>query len=66
MRDGRTHDVELGPAMHLTGDAVIDKFRANAGLVLDQERIGQPIQLVERLGDLDDVGILMDAVTMAS
>ena len=66
MYNGQVHDVELGPAMHLTGDAVIDKFRANAGFVFGQEELGQPIQLVERLADLDDVSKLMDTVTMTS
>jgi 2-methylcitrate dehydratase PrpD len=66
MRDGRVHDVVLGPAMHLTGDAVIDKFRANAGVVFDQEKVGKPIQLVQCLEELDDVTELMDAVTTGS
>ena len=64
MRDGYVHDAELGPAMHLTGDAVIDKFRANASFVLDQEKIGQGLQLVQGLEDLEDVNALMDAVTL--
>ena len=63
MRDGRTHDVVLDPAMHLTGDAVVDKFRANASFVFDQEQIGQPIRLVERLEEMDDVNELMDTLT---
>jgi 2-methylcitrate dehydratase PrpD len=63
MRDGQMHEVVLGPAMHLTGDAVIDKFRANAGFVLDQEKIGKCIQVVQRLETLDDVNALMDVVT---
>ena len=63
MRDGRVHDVVLGPAMHLTGDAVVDKFRANAGFVLDREHVGRSIQLVERLETLADLTELMDAVT---
>jgi len=55
--------VVLGPAMHLTGDAVVDKFRANAGFVLDREQVGRAIQLVERLDTLADATQLMDAVT---
>ncbi len=66
MRDGRLIDLELGPAAHLTGDAVVDKFRANASFVFGQEEIGEPIQLVQRLEDLDDVSELMDAVTVRS
>lgn len=63
LRDGRVHDVEFGPAMHLTGDAVIDKFRANASYVLAKQRIGRPIQLVQTLEKLGDASQLMDAVT---
>jgi len=64
MRDGRVHEVELGPALHLTGDAVIDKFRANASVVFEAERVTQAIRLVQRLEALDDMTELMDAVTM--
>jgi 2-methylcitrate dehydratase PrpD len=63
MRDGRVHNTVLAPAMHLTGDAVVDKFRANAAYVFDRERIARPIQLVQRLEAVSDVGELMDAVT---
>jgi 2-methylcitrate dehydratase PrpD len=63
MRSGHIYDIALGPALHLTGDAVIDKFRANASFVFDQEKIGRPIQLVQHLDELDDVTELMDAVT---
>ncbi len=66
MRDGSVHDVLLAPAMHLTGDAVLDKFRANAGGVLGRERIARPIELVQRMETMKDVAELMDAVTTAS
>ena len=66
MRNGRVHEVVLGPAMHLTGDAVVDKFRANAGVVFDSVRVGRPIQLVQRLEAMTDVTELMDAVTTGS
>ena len=66
MRDGRVHDVVLGPAMHLTGDAVVDKFRANAGFVLDREQVSRSIGLVERLETVADATELMDAVTTGS
>ena len=52
-------------AMHLTGDAVADKFRANAAYVFDRERIARPIQLVQRLEGVGDVKELMDAVTVS-
>jgi 2-methylcitrate dehydratase PrpD len=66
MRDGRVHEVVFGPAMHLTGDAVVDKFRANAGLVFDPVRVGRPIELMQRLETMTDVTELMDAVTTGS
>lgn len=65
MRDGRSHDIVLAPAMHLTGDAVVDKFRANAAYVFDRARIERPIQIVQRLEDISDVNDLMDAVTVS-
>jgi 2-methylcitrate dehydratase PrpD len=65
MRDGRAHDMVLPPAMHLTGDAVVDKFRANAAYVFDRARIDRPIGLVQRLEAVADVGELVDAVTVA-
>jgi len=55
----------LAPAMHLTGDAVVDKFRANLAYVFDRERIARPIELVQRLEAVAEVGELMDAVTVA-
>jgi 2-methylcitrate dehydratase PrpD len=64
LRNGRRYDVVLGPALHLTGDAVVDKFRGNASAVFDQEHLDQPIQLVQRLEELDDVTALMNTVTM--
>ena len=66
MRDGRIHDVELRPARHLMGDAVVDKFRANASVVFDPARVGRSIELVQRLEATTDVTELMDAVTTGS
>lgn len=66
MRDGRVHEVILPKAMHLTGPAVVDKFRANAGRVFDRERVSRTIQLTGRLEALADVTDLMDAVTMTA
>ena len=66
MYGDRVHEAELGPAMHLTGDAVVDKFRVNAGYVFGREKIGKPVQLVQGLDDLDDVNELMDAVTTSN
>ncbi len=63
MRDGRVHDVVLPPARHLTGNAVVDKFRANAGVVFDPARVGQSIELVQRLEAMTDMTELVDAVT---
>jgi 2-methylcitrate dehydratase PrpD len=64
MRDGRVHNLVLGTAYHLTGDAVLDKFRLNAEATLGKERVAQTISLVQRLEKLKDVAELMDAVTM--
>jgi hypothetical protein len=50
--------------MHLTGNAVLDKFRANAGFALEQQNIDQTIQMVQGLADMDDVNALMDVVTV--
>ena len=66
MRGGRVHDVVLGPAMHLTGDAVVDKFRANAGFVFDREQVGRSIHLVQRLETMANVAELMDTVTVGT
>jgi 2-methylcitrate dehydratase PrpD len=63
MRDGRVHDVELGTAYHVTGDAVLDKFRLNTEAVLGRERVARTIELVQRMEKLKDVAELMDAVT---
>jgi len=64
MRGGRVHDIVLGPAVDLTGDALVDKFRANGAYVFDREWIARPVQLVQRLETIADVGELMDAVTV--
>jgi 2-methylcitrate dehydratase PrpD len=64
MRDGRVHDVELGAAFHLTGEAVLDKFRANAGCVLHDDKTAQVMQVVQRLERMEDANTLMDLVTM--
>jgi 2-methylcitrate dehydratase PrpD len=63
MRDGRIHDLRLGTAHHLTGDAVIDKFRLNAEATLGRERAALTIDLVQRLEKLKDAAELMDVVT---
>jgi 2-methylcitrate dehydratase PrpD len=66
MLDGSEHNVELGAAMHLTGDAVVDKFQANASFVFGEDRLAEPVRLVQNLEELDDVSRLMDAVTIGS
>lgn len=63
MRNGVVHDLVLGTAHHLTGDAVLDKFRLNAEATLGRERVALAISLVQRLEKLKDVAELMDAVT---
>ncbi len=63
MKDGRVHEVEFGTARHLTPEATVEKFRANAGLVLDSNRIGRCIELVGRLEMVSDIATVLDAVT---
>jgi hypothetical protein len=58
------HDVVLGTAYHLQGDAVLDKFRMNAEGTLGRERVALAITLVQRIEKLKDVAELMDAVTL--
>ena len=65
MRDGKVHDLLLGPAYHLTGNAVLDKFRLNAEATLGRERVALTITLVQRLEKLKDVAELLDAVTLS-
>ncbi len=64
LRNGVVHDVLLGTAHHLTGAAVLDKFRLNAEATLGRERVALTIGLVQRLEKLKDVAELMDAVTL--
>ncbi len=64
MRNGVVHDLLLGTAHHLTGAAVLDKFRLNAEATLGRERVALTIQLVQRLEKMKDVAELMDAVTI--
>ena len=49
-------------ATHLTGDAVVEKFRLNAEHILGKERTTIAIELVQRLETLADVAQLLDAV----
>ena len=63
MKDGRVHDVLLGPAMHLSVEATTDKFRANAGTVLKREQVERCIEVVRRLDVVADVGEVLDTVT---
>ena len=63
MKDGRVHEVVFGIARHLTPDETVEKFRANAALVLDRDRVGRCIDLVGRLETVSDVATVLDAVT---
>jgi hypothetical protein len=56
----------LETAMHLTGDAVLDKFRMNTEKILGKDRCAAAIELVQGLEKVRDVAQLMDAVTTAS
>ncbi|MBI2172323.1 MAG: MmgE/PrpD family protein [Chloroflexi bacterium] len=64
MKDGTEHKVELGPAMHLTGDAVVDKFRLTAGSVFKSDALGKAVQTVQKLETLPSARNLVDAVTL--
>jgi len=66
MRDGTVHDFIMKTATHLTGDAVVEKFRLNAEHILGKERTTIAIELVQRLETLSDVAQLLDAVTDAA
>ncbi|HZN26845.1 MAG TPA: MmgE/PrpD family protein [Burkholderiales bacterium] len=65
MRDGAVHEIVMGTATHLTGDAVLDKFRLNTEAILGKERAATAIDLVQRLEKLSDVSQLLDVVTLA-
>jgi hypothetical protein len=64
MRDGTVHEFVMEIARHLTGDAVLDKFRLNTEAILGKERAAAAIELVQRLEKVKDVAQLMDAVTL--
>jgi 2-methylcitrate dehydratase PrpD len=65
MRDGTVHEFLMKTATHLTGEAVLDKFRMNTESILGKERSAAAIALVQRLESVTDVAQLMDAVTLA-
>jgi 2-methylcitrate dehydratase PrpD len=66
MKDGTVHEFVMGVAKHLTGDAVVDKFRMNTEAILGKEKAAAAIGLVQRLEKVDDVAQVLDAVTIAS
>ena len=63
MKDGTVHDFLMKTAMHLTGDAVLDKFRLNTEGVLGKERAAAAIAIVQRLETVKDVAEVLDTVT---
>ncbi|MBI4202208.1 MAG: MmgE/PrpD family protein [Chloroflexi bacterium] len=64
MKDGTEHRVDFGPAMHLTGDAVVDKFRLTAGAVFPHDSLGTVVQTVQSLDALPSARNLVDVVTL--
>jgi len=66
MRDGTVHDFVMKTATHLTGDAVLDKFRMNTEAILGKDRAATAIDQVQRLETLTDVSQLLDTVTLAA
>jgi 2-methylcitrate dehydratase PrpD len=63
MKDGTVHELVMGTATHLTGDAVLDKFRMNTEAVLGKEKAKKAIDLVQKLEQVKDASELLDAVT---
>jgi len=63
LKDGHVHEVVFGTARHLTPDETVEKFRANAGLVFDGDRVGRCIELVGRLETVSDIATVVDTVT---
>ena len=64
MKNGTVHEFVMQKATHLTGDAVLDKFRMNTEKILGKEKVGTAIELVQRLEKVKDVAQLLDAVTL--
>ena len=63
MKDGTLHDMKLGPRLTLTGQDVVEKFRGNAGLILDREAVERVVNLVQGLEGLAETVELMDAIS---
>src|SRR5690606_25387043 len=66
MRDGTVHERLMKTAMHLTGEAVLEKFRLNTETILGKGNAGMAIELVQRLEKEKDVAQLLDVVTTTS
>ncbi len=64
LKNGTVHEFVMQKATHLTGDAVLDKFRMNTEKILGKEKVGTAIELVQRLEKVKDVAQLIDAVTV--
>ena len=62
MKDGTLHDIKLGPRLTLKGEAVIEKFRGNASLVLDTKAVERVVSLVQGLEGLAGIGDLLDVI----
>jgi 2-methylcitrate dehydratase PrpD len=63
MKDDTVHDLKLGPRMTLMGEAVLEKFRSNASLVLSSDAVEHVISLVQNLDKIADTNELMDTIT---
>jgi hypothetical protein len=57
------HDFIMKTATHLTGAAVLDKFRMNTEAILGKDQAANAIALVQRLEEIKDVAEVLDAVT---
>lgn len=66
MRNGTVHELVLAPARHLTGDAVLEKFRLNTERILGKDKVASAIELTQRLENVKDVADLLNTVTTGS
>ncbi len=64
MKNGTKHDIKLGSAIHLTGDAAIAKFYTTAGIIFDDKTLNKTVKIVKNLESLNSATELMDKITM--
>ena len=62
MKNGNVHEIALGSRDTLKGEAVVEKFRANAGLALDRDTVERVVTMVRNLEKMADINVLMDVI----